>query len=64
MLAKARGLTIAQLCARAGIAHSTFTRWRSGRTSPTLDVYQRLVDVARGASVARDAPAPAAEQAA
>jgi predicted transcriptional regulator len=42
--AKAAGLSIGDLCRSAGIALSTFYRWRAGETSPTLDVYQRLRD--------------------
>jgi transcriptional regulator with XRE-family HTH domain len=41
-LASERGLTIGQVCQQAGIAHSTFTRWRRGDTEPTLDVYRRI----------------------
>jgi len=44
--AKANGLSVAMLCSRAGVAHSTFTRWRKGETEPTLDVYRRLVTAA------------------
>lgn len=40
--AKEAGLTIVEACQKAGIAVSTFYRWRSGATSPRLDVYQRL----------------------
>lgn len=43
--ASAVGLTMAEVCRRAGIAHSTFTRWKAGRTEPTLDVYRKLRDV-------------------
>lgn len=45
-LAKASGKTIAQICKDAGIAHSTFTRWRAGETEPTLGIYRRLVAAA------------------
>lgn len=39
------GLSVADICRRAGIAHSTFTRWRKGDTEPTLDVYRRIRNV-------------------
>lgn len=40
--AKDAGLSIADVCKRAGIAQSTFSRWKAGRTSPTLTIYQRI----------------------
>jgi transcriptional regulator with XRE-family HTH domain len=40
--AKEAGLSLAELCERAGIALSTFYRWRSGDTSPSVNVYRRL----------------------
>ena len=43
------GLTMGEVCRRAGIAHSTFTRWKAGRTEPTLDVYRKLRDVVAAA---------------
>lgn len=52
-LARDRGLSVAQLCAQAGVAHSTFTRWRAGKTEPTLDVYRRFVNV-----IGANAPLP------
>ena len=45
--AKLAGLSVAQMCAQAGVAHSTFTRWRAGHTEPTLTVYRRLVQATR-----------------
>ena len=41
-LGAAAGLSIKDICARAGIAHTTFYRWRAGKTEPTLDVYRRI----------------------
>jgi transcriptional regulator with XRE-family HTH domain len=55
-LARARGLTIRALCREVGIAPSTFTRWKSGETEPTLGVYRRIV--------AAVAPTPTPAQAA
>jgi len=43
-LAGEAGLSIKDVCARAGIAHTTFYRWKSGKTEPTLDVYRRILD--------------------
>jgi predicted transcriptional regulator len=37
------GLTIEDLAYGAGVAPSTFVRWKAGKTSPTLDVYTRVV---------------------
>ena len=41
-LAWKAGLSMAEVCRRAGIAQSTFTRWKAGKTEPTLDAYRRL----------------------
>lgn len=43
-LATAAGLTLKEVCSRAGIAQSTFSRWKAGKTEPTLDVYRRIRD--------------------
>ena len=43
-LASAQDMTMTEACRRAGIAYSTFTRWRKGETEPTLSVYRRLCD--------------------
>ena len=40
--ADAAGLSIAEVCRRAGIAQSTFGRWKAGRTEPTMAVYRRI----------------------
>jgi transcriptional regulator with XRE-family HTH domain len=48
-LADDAGLSVAELCKRANVAHTTFYRWRLGRTSPSLDIYQRLKEVLRAA---------------
>lgn len=47
-LAAERGLTLAAVCSKAGIAMSTFSRWQAGKTEPTLTIYRRLVAVVRG----------------
>ena len=41
---KRAGGSVAELCKIAGIAHSTFTRWRASQTSPSIGVYRRLRD--------------------
>ena len=48
--AKSKGLSIADVCRRAGIAVSTFQRWKAGKTAPTLTVYQRIEAVLAQAS--------------
>lgn len=39
------GLSVSELARRADIAPSTFNRWRSGETSPTLEVFARVEGV-------------------
>lgn len=43
-LATERGLSLKDLFVRAGISHTTFYRWRAGKTEPTLEVYRRIRD--------------------
>jgi transcriptional regulator with XRE-family HTH domain len=50
-LAAERGVTIASVCTKAGIATSTFSRWQAGDTEPTLTVYRRIVAAAKGEPV-------------
>jgi predicted transcriptional regulator len=50
--AKAAGLSIAEVCRRARVAQSTFSRWKVGKTKPTLGVYQRLCEAVEPASEA------------
>jgi transcriptional regulator with XRE-family HTH domain len=60
-LARAKGMTLRDICAAAGIAYSTFGRWKRGETSPTLDVYRRLVAaVSDAGSTGPQSPAPKA----
>lgn len=58
------GTSIAAICRDAGIARSTFSRWKAGRTSPSLAVYARIRDAAlrhaKAAGCAPEHPAPAA----
>jgi predicted transcriptional regulator len=37
------GRTMTEVCRTAGVAPSTFTRWKAGQTEPTLGVYRKLV---------------------
>jgi transcriptional regulator with XRE-family HTH domain len=41
-LAAQANLSMAEVCRRAGVSQSTFTRWKAGKTEPTLDVYRKL----------------------
>jgi transcriptional regulator with XRE-family HTH domain len=40
--AHAAGMTLREVCQHAGIALSTFYRWKAGKTAPTLTVYSRI----------------------
>jgi predicted transcriptional regulator len=42
--ASVAGLSMADVCRSAGIARSTFSRWKAGETEPTLSVYRRLCE--------------------
>jgi lambda repressor-like predicted transcriptional regulator len=42
-MAEAAGKSMASVCREAGIAYSTFRRWKAGVTDPGLSVYRRLV---------------------
>jgi transcriptional regulator with XRE-family HTH domain len=46
-MARAAGLTMTEVCRRAGLAQSTFTRWKAGKTAPTLEAYRKLLQVVR-----------------
>lgn len=48
-LAKEANLPIGELCKRANIAASTWSRWKKGETVPRLDVARRLRDAAQAA---------------
>lgn len=49
-LASERGMTMAAVCAKAGIATSTFSRWQAGKTEPSIGVYRQIVDAIGGAA--------------
>ena len=40
--AKAVGLSLNEVCRQAGVARSTFTRWKSGDHTPTIRVLQKM----------------------
>jgi predicted transcriptional regulator len=44
--AKNSGISIEDLCKAAGVAPSTFYRWKSGDTSPTLITVERIFNAA------------------
>lgn len=48
--AAAAGKTMAQVCREASVAASTYSRWKGGKTEPTLDVYRRIVAAASAPS--------------
>ncbi|WP_332828945.1 hypothetical protein [Novacetimonas sp. GS1] len=47
-IAKENGLTMPQVCRLAGVAFSTFTRWRQKKSEPRIGVYTRIVNAAYG----------------
>ncbi|MBO1362088.1 helix-turn-helix transcriptional regulator [Acetobacter sacchari] len=40
--AKSGGISMKEVCLEAGVAQSTYCRWKNGSTSPRLEVVQRL----------------------
>lgn len=52
--AKAVGVSINQLCRRAGVARSIFTRWKAGITSPSVENVNRLIAALKAAAGERD----------
>jgi transcriptional regulator with XRE-family HTH domain len=59
--ARDAGLSMVEVCNRAKIAHSTWSRWKRGRTTPLLAVYQRLIAVIIAAEL-RNADNPSDEK--
>jgi transcriptional regulator with XRE-family HTH domain len=57
--AAACGKSMAEVCRDAGIAQSTWSRWRRGETEPTLGVYRRLCEAVGVAVKLPDAAAQA-----
>lgn len=54
------GKPMKRVCEEAGIAVSTFWRWKTGKVEPTLGVYRRVV----AAVTPQPEPRPAAVEAA
>jgi len=48
--ARARGLSISEVCREAGVARSTFTRWKSGDHTPNFRTIQKISDVLTAAN--------------
>lgn len=48
-LAKAAGLSMAEVCRRAKVAQSTFHRWKAGEAGMTLGSYAKLLDAVQAA---------------
>ena len=41
--AKSAGMSMREVCRSAGVSPSTFSRWKSGATSPTFAAFSRMV---------------------
>lgn len=41
--ASAVGMSVNELCKRARVARSTFTRWKAGAHAPQMRVYRKLL---------------------
>lgn len=55
-MAKARGLSIAQVCRLANVNQSTFQRWKDGAV-PQVPTYNKVIAVIESASPATEAAA-------
>jgi predicted transcriptional regulator len=55
-LAQRAGIPIAEVCRRAGVAPSIFSRWKAGKTEPNLDNYRRIRDAVTAVPSADRAP--------
>jgi transcriptional regulator with XRE-family HTH domain len=49
-MARNLGKTMPEVCDAAGVAYTTFWRWRTERSTPSIDVYRRLVKAASPAT--------------
>ena len=45
--ARSMGMSMSKVCQQAGIAHTTYHRWRRGKHQLRLDIYKRLRDALR-----------------
>ena len=43
------GITMRELCQRAGIAYTTYWRWASGKSEPKQSKLAKLIRAAKGA---------------
>lgn len=48
-LAGSVGLSVTELCRRAGISRGTPARWARGETSPSVRIINRIIDAAHAA---------------
>lgn len=55
--AKALGLPMREVCARAGVAASTPSRWRKARNGMTIGTVEKLISVIDAAEAERRAAA-------
>ena len=55
------GISMAELCRRARIGQSIFTRWKSGETSPTFRNYRRIREVVAAISAPKPRKRAAAQ---
>jgi transcriptional regulator with XRE-family HTH domain len=61
-LAENAGKSMRRVCEEAGIAQSTFSRWKAGDTEPTLGVYRRILAAVSAAEFPTAPPAAASQQ--
>lgn len=61
-LAERAGIPIAEVCRRAGVASSIFSRWKSGKTEPNLENYRRIRDVVLGLPPRRKRKVPPSDE--
>lgn len=47
-LARKANISLAELCRRAGVSRGTVSRWASGETQPTMRVWMKLEEAAKG----------------
>src|SRR6185312_12836186 len=48
--ARPAGLTIKEMCSRAGVHPASFTRWKAGLNEPNMARYKRMVSVVEAAT--------------
>lgn len=47
-LARSAGISVAELCRRAGVSRGTISRWATGQTQPSLRIWIKLEEAAKG----------------